>query len=47
MRSIYNQNKIDICDAPANDYRAIGLVERVIQTVKRRLLCPLNEEKDE
>ena len=34
-----NRNNIKIIFAPANDHRSIGLVERLIQTVKRRLGC--------
>ena len=33
------QNHINVITAPANDHRAIGLVERLIQTIKRRLSC--------
>ena len=33
------QHNINILTAPANDHRAIGLVERLIQTIKRRLSC--------
>ena len=33
------QHNINIITAPANDHRAIGLVERLIQTIKRRLSC--------
>ena len=32
----HNNNRIT---SPANDHRAIGLVERLIQTIKRRLSC--------
>ena len=32
-----NENNINIIDAPVGGYRAIGLVERMIQTIKRRL----------
>ena len=35
---------IDIIEAPVNDHRAIGLVERLIQTIKNRLAC-IKEEK--
>ena len=34
-----NKNNIKIIFAPANDHRSIGLIERLIQTVKRRLGC--------
>ena len=33
------ENKITPIFAPANDRRAIGLVERLIQTIKRQLSC--------
>ena len=33
------ENNIELIYAPANDYRAIGLVERLIQTIKRQLSC--------
>ena len=33
------QNNINIITVPANDHRAIGLVERLIQTIRRRLSC--------
>ena len=39
-----NKNNIDIIEAPVNDHRAIGLVERLIQTIKNRLAC-IKEEK--
>ena len=39
-----NKNNIEIIEAPVNDHRAIGLVERLIQTSKRRLAC-IKEEK--
>ena len=38
------KNNIDIIEAPVNDHRAIGLVERLIQTIKNRLAC-IKEEK--
>ena len=39
IRDLCNRNNIRIIFAPANDHRSIGLVERLIQTVKRRLGC--------
>ena len=39
IRDLCNRNNIKIIFAPANDHRSIGLVERLIQTVKRRLGC--------
>ena len=41
-----NENNIDILDAPVRDHRAIGLVERMIQTIKRRLSYMKVEYKD-
>ena len=34
-----NENKITPIYAPAIDHRAIGIVERIIQTIKRQLSC--------
>ena len=34
-----NQNNIQLIEAPIHDHRAIGLVERLIQTIKNRLDC--------
>ena len=39
VKNFCKQNNINIITAPANDHRAIGLVERLIQTIKRRLGC--------
>ena len=41
-----NENNINILDAPVGDHRAIELVERMIQTIKRRLSCMKTENKD-
>ena len=41
-----NENNINILDAPVGDHRAIGLVERLIQTIKRQLSCMKTENKD-
>ena len=41
-----NENNINILDAPVGDHRAIGLVERMIQTIERRLSCMKAENKD-
>ena len=37
VKNFCKQPNINIITAPANDHRAIGLVERLIQTIKRRL----------
>ena len=39
VESFFNQNNINIITAPANDHRAIGLVERVSKTSKGSLGC--------
>ena len=44
VKTFGNKNNIDIIEAPVNDHRAIGLVERLIQTIKNRLAC-IKEEK--
>ena len=49
VKTFCNENNIDIIEAPVNDHRAIGLVERLIQKLridshvlkkKNRLLTP-------
>ena len=44
VKTFCNENNIDIIEAPVNDHRAIGLVKRLIQTIKNRLAC-IREEK--
>ena len=39
VKTFCKQHNINILTAPANDHRAIGLVERLIQTIIRRLSC--------
>ena len=39
VKNFCKQHNINIITAPANDHRAIGLVERLIRTIKRRLSC--------
>ena len=39
VKNFCKQHNINIITAPANDHSAIGLVERCIQTTKRRLRC--------
>ena len=39
VKNFCKQQNINIINAPANDHRAIGLVERLIQTIKRHLGC--------
>ena len=44
VKTFCNKNNIDIIEAPVNNHRAIGLVERLIQTIKNRL-AGIKEEK--
>ena len=44
VKTFCRKINIDIIEAPVNDHRAIGLVERLIQTIKIRLAC-IKEEK--
>ena len=44
VKTSYTRKNIQIIEAPINDLRAIGLVERLIQTIKNRLAC-VKEEK--
>ena len=44
VKTFCNKNSIQIIEAPVNDYRAIGLVEKLIQTIKNRL-ASIKEEK--
>ena len=44
VKTFCNKNNIDIIETPVNDHRSIGLVERLIQTIKKRLAC-IKEEK--
>ena len=44
VKTFCNKNNIEIIEALVNDHRAIGLVERLIQTIKNRLAC-IKEEK--
>ena len=39
MKHSVQKKNITPIHAPANDHRAIGLVERLIQTIKRQLSC--------
>ena len=39
VKNFCTQHNINIITAPGNNQRAIGLVERLIQTIKRRLSC--------
>ena len=44
VKTFCNKNNIDLIEALVNGHRAIGLVERLIQTIKNRLAC-IKEEK--
>ena len=39
VKTFCNKNNIDIIEAQVNDHCAIGLLERLIQTIKNRLAC--------
>ena len=39
IKTFCSQNNIQLIEAPIHDHRAIGLVERLIQTIKNRLAC--------
>ena len=39
VKNFFNKNNIEIIRALVNDHCAIGLVERLIQTIKSRLAC--------
>ena len=39
IKAFCNQNNIQLIEAPIHFHRAIGLVERLIQTIKNRLAC--------
>ena len=39
VKHFCTRNNINLISAPANDHRAIGLVERLISTIKQRLAC--------
>ena len=43
-KTFCKRNNVEIIKAPVNDHRAIGLVERLIQTIKNRLVC-IKKEK--
>ena len=44
VKTFRNRNSIEIIEAPVNDHRAVGLVARLIQTVKNRF-ASIKEEK--
>ena len=39
VKTFFNKNNIQFIEATVNDQRAIGLVKRLIQTIKIRLTC--------
>ena len=44
LMTFCNRDNIEIVEAPVNDHRAVGLVERLIQTIRNGLAC-IKEEK--
>ena len=44
VKNFCYKNNIDIIEAPVNNHCAIGLLERLIQTIKSTLAC-IKEEK--
>ena len=44
VKTFCNNKTIEIIEAPVNDHRAIGFIERLIQTIMNRLAC-IKEEK--
>ena len=44
LKFLSSANNIENIEAPVNDHRAMGLVEKTIQTIKNRLAI-INEEK--
>ena len=39
VKTFCSQNNIQLIEAPIHDHKAIGLVERLIQTINNRLAC--------
>ena len=39
IKTFCSQNNIQLIEAPIHDHRAIGLVGRLVQTIKNRLAC--------
>ena len=39
VKNFSKQHNVNIITAPGIDQRAVGLVERLIQTIKRRISC--------
>ena len=39
IKAFCNQNNIQLIEAPIHDHRAIGVVEKLIQTIKNCLAC--------
>ena len=46
VKNFCTKNNITLIPAPANDHRAIGLVERLISTIKQRLACIKEANKE-
>ena len=45
VKTFCNKNNTEIIEAPVNDHRAIGLVERLIQTNTNILACIKEKKK--
>ena len=46
VKNFSTKNNITLLPAPANDHRPIGLVERLISTIKQRLACIKEANKE-
>ena len=46
VKNFCTKNNITLIPAPATDHRAIGLVERLISTIKQRLACIKEANKE-
>ena len=47
IKAFCSQNNIQLIEVPIHDHRAIGLVERLIQTIKNRLACIKTAERNQ
>ena len=46
IKAFCNQNNIQIIEVPIHGHRAVGLAERLIQTIKNRLACIKTEARN-
>ena len=44
VKTFCNRDNIEVIEAPVNNHRNVGLVERLIQTIRNRLAC-IKEKK--